>query len=314
MTSSRSRTASRTWRDIPQQVKPRAMSRKGRQRKAGMAFRSWLVVLFLLAAGGGLLYLLRIWRTNPEQIANAVDAKPIARLELETDGTLDGAWLQQTLRIPEGTTLLAIDLGVLRQRLLDDPQVLDATLSRQWPDRLSIVLRERFPVARLNARGVDGALRTLLVAADGTVFAGTGYGPEHESGFPWLDGISLHVGEDGFLPITEMNVVADLLTRARDETQALYGTWRVVDLSRLASDGEILVRASDIAEIVFGTSEDFFTQLARLDAARDLLGGPIQSINLAMGSQVTWAPVSSAAPASRRPVAADNFPSFRILP
>ena len=62
----------------------------------------------------------------------------------------------------------------------------------------------------------------------------------------------------------------------------------------------ILVRTSDVAEIAFGTRDDFYRQLARLDYILDELRAkpaatPIRSINLAIGGRQV--PVSFEAPA-----------------
>ena len=74
------------------------------------------------------------------------------------------------------------------------------------------------------------------------------------------------------------------------EAEHLYRTWQVVSLARLESDGEIEVRDRSVAKIFFGTNEDFFRQLARLDLLLDTARKQTEKspnvINLSIGAQV----------------------------
>ncbi len=47
-----------------------------------------------------------------------------------------------------GENILLADLGAARARLLSQPLVKDAAVSREWPDRIDIVIQERVPWAR----------------------------------------------------------------------------------------------------------------------------------------------------------------------
>ena len=107
---------------------------------------------------------------------------------------------------------------------------------------------------------------------------------------PWLDGVKLVREGQAFLPIAGMEKVADLLAKAKIEVEHLYRNWQIVSLARLDSDGEIEVRDRHVAKIFFGTNEDFFRQLARLDLLLDKTRAQTDqwpsSINLSIGSQV----------------------------
>jgi cell division protein FtsQ len=85
-----------------------------------------------------------------------------------------------------------------------------------------------------------------------------------------------------------MHTVSDLLGTGRANTYDLYSTWRVVSLARLATDGVLVVRSSDIPEITFGTRDDFLKQLAQLDliidrTRADADGRTLASVNLSVG-------------------------------
>ncbi len=277
--------AARHWRNIPQQVRPRAMSREGRRRVAVQILR-W--------AGGSAAFALVAWgawqaadvrRGNP-----GAGGVPLRRIALATDGVLDQSWLVRTLALPGRATLAELDLSQLRTRILASGQAGTATLVREFPATLSVRVSERLPVARVMASEGAAVRRPLLVARDGVVYEGAGYDSAMLASLPWLDGVTLVRRDGGYAPIDGMGRVADLLGQAKLDAEPLYRTWRVVSLSRLLSDGEIEVRASGGLRVIFGTREDFFRQIARLDLLLDTAqargAGPVTEVNLALGPHV----------------------------
>ncbi|HEX3731302.1 MAG TPA: cell division protein FtsQ, partial [Opitutaceae bacterium] len=108
--------ASRNWRDIPQQVKPRAMSSGGRRRLL-LAALGWAGGLTAAAAlGAGVWLVSESWR-NPASIPGA-KPMPIRDIALvDPDGVLDHSWLVRTLALPPGATLGSLDLAKLRARI-----------------------------------------------------------------------------------------------------------------------------------------------------------------------------------------------------
>jgi len=215
---------------------------------------------------------------------------------------------------------LALDLYQLRTRVLASGQVRTATLTRNFPSTLAVSLAERAPVARLAAQDRDAEPRTLLVARDGVVFDGVGYDPKMTETLPWLAGVKLTRVGGAFQPIAGMTPVADLLAKAKLEAEHLYGTWRVVSLVRLESDAEIEVATRNGTKITFGINEDFYRQLANLDAILDAAQAhpekSLREINLAVGAQVPVAfdaapPADAVRPASVPPaLPALTLPTF----
>lgn len=273
------------------------MSVEGRRRLLWRVMKSMLG----LALAGGLLWggieITGTLRGSARTVATA-EATPVKEVVLITDGVLDHTWLIRTLALPRNASLMQLDLYQLRARILASGQVRSATLTRNFPATLTVSLSEQSPVARVKAQIGGAEPRMLLVARDGTVFDGVGFDDAMITTLPWLDGVKLSRQGDAFTPIRGMEAVADLLAKAKLEADHLYRTWEVVSLARLQSDGEIEVRAQDGARIVFGTTEDFFRQLARLDALLDAAKAqtdqPLREINLAIGAQV---PVAFADPA-----------------
>jgi len=294
----------RTWRDIPQNVKPRAMPRAVR-RRLWLRRLGWVGLACGLAAlFVGAYAVARMMAEGELQFSRASNAEPISEVVLRTNGVLDQAWIVRRLALPPEATLLDLDLAALRERLLADRQVITASLTRKFPTTLEVSLSERAPVARINVRAsAGGPPRAQLVARDGVVYAGSGYDARLLGELPWLGGVKLRrraaVGETregreggaGFEPIFGMALVAELLATARNEAPALYKTWRVVSLARLESDAEIEVKTDSIDRIIFNARESagFLRQIAQLDLLLDSVQaspGAISEINLAIGRMV----------------------------
>jgi cell division protein FtsQ len=301
------------------------MSREGRRRLAMRAARAtlWVLAVGLLSWGGWMMA--AVLRENPDSMPSAAKSDRVRSLVLVTDGVLDQNWLARTLAVPKDATLMGLDLNQLRARVLADAQVSSAAIARNFPDRLTVRISERSPVARLMAQSGGGAPAMLLVSREGVAFAGTGFDPAMVATLPWLDGVRLARSGGSFAPIGGMRAVSDLIATAKLEADNLYRTWQVVSMARLASDGEIEVRTRDGMRVTFGTREDFLKQIARLDLLVDDSTDPtrpLREVNLALGSQVPVAygkaaptlsepPVNPAAPAAAGAVIA--FPAFTSL-
>ncbi|MEO6873627.1 MAG: FtsQ-type POTRA domain-containing protein [Opitutaceae bacterium] len=302
-------TPARNWRDIPQQMSPRTMSSEGRKRVIYRVLKMVAVVGAVGALGWGGLEIASTFKENPRKAPDtALQSAPVKDLLLVTDGVLDQTWMNRTLALPKKTSLMELDLFQLRTRVLASGQVRAATITRNFPSTLAVSLSERMPVARLSAQNKDDAPRTLLVARDGVVYEGVGYDAAMIETLPWLGGVKLTRAGGTFQPIAGMESVAELLAKAKMEAEHLYNTWKVVSLAKLNSDDELEVTTKDATKITFSITEDFFRQLANLDAILDAAAAhpekSLREINLAVGSQVPVsfhdaAPAITAAPVSR---------------
>ena len=282
----------RTWRNIPQPITPRAMSREGRRRRVFAAVKAAGAAAAVLGAGWGGAEVFSVWRQNPGALVAPADSAPLRSLIVRSDGVLGEDWARETLAMPAQARLMALDLAALRGRLLAGGQVREAELARQLPDRLVVTLRERAPVVRVSARAAgDVAPRTLLVARDGTVFAGAGFAAEAVARLPFLDGVRLTRVGAGFAPVEGMDKVADLLDAARAASPALARGFAVVSLARLAADDAIIVRSDAVGEIVLDARGGFARQVARLElsvasARRQFPEGPLRVDLAVRGDQV----------------------------
>jgi hypothetical protein len=283
---------SRSWKDIRQEVSPRAMSREGHRRRTVASLK--FVAACALALGGiaAAVSIWLIWERNPASIMDPGGSVPLKQVVFATNGVLDRSWFDRTLALPKKASLMSLDLAALDRRLLASGQVQSVILRRRFADdSLVASLQEREPVARLMAQVGNEAPRMLLVAHDGVVYAGVGYEPATLDRLPWLDGVRLRrSARTGIEPIPGMERAAQLLQTAQSLVPNLYADWQVVSLARMASDQEIVVRSTAIPEIVFDTRRAFPQQLARLNYIVDFLhtrgAPPLQRIDLALGGQV----------------------------
>lgn len=299
--------ASRSWREIPQQVKPRAMSREGRRRyfAAGVKTAAVAGALVLLGAGG--LWLARTWSANPAWFSTASGQPAVRKFILETNGRLNVEWVRATLALPDKITLMEVDLGKLQERLLQHRQVQTAKVSKILPASLAIELVERAPVGRLLAPGGE----TLLVARDGVSFRGEGFDAEVVAALPLLIGVESDAKGGAPERVAGMDTVADLIAQARDLVPQLLARWSEIDLSRLDPDGLIEVHANDIPRIIFSKDYDFSGQLARLDAVRDRAPGPLRMVNVGLGTRVIAEPAAPETAAKPGPRSAAAAPAPR---
>lgn len=296
----------RTWRDIPQPVVPRAMSREGRWRLVMATLRVVATVAICVVIGWGAWLVVVSLDANTRAMPAAAKGVPMKPPELHTDGVLDEAWLTQALALPKHASLDELDLARLRARLMTDGQVVNATLTKRFPDRLIVQLTERNPVARVMTRWM-GQQRMLLVARDGVLFEGHGYDQALLDTLPWLAGVKIVPAGGRFQPIQGMDVAAELLAKARLETDDLYANWSVISLARLQSDHKIEIQTKDGSVVYFSTTDDFFRQLAKLDyIVAQLARAPnsTAAIDLTLGADVpvtlTPRPAADDTPAAER--------------
>jgi hypothetical protein len=309
--------AARSWRDIPQPVKPRAMSRGGQWRLALATARTVGVVLLVGALGWGAWSVFALLRQSPGGISSLAKSVPMRPPELVTtrDGVLDAAWLARMVEFPPGMSLLEVELKRVKARVLADRQVLTATITKIFPDRLVVQITERAPIARLRVAHGE-TQHDLLVARDGVPFTGTGFDPAMLATLPWLADLSLTPEGVGYQPIAGMDVVARLLADAQFFAPHLYRTWQSVSLARL-EDGELEVVNKRGSTAVFDVKLEFLGQLARLDYILDKLATmrpAVARIDLTLGRdlpvRLTPLPASSAGEAPNRPDAPGNLSSI----
>jgi hypothetical protein len=283
-------SSARTWKEIDQAVAGRKLSPKGRKR---LFVSSANVILFALLAATVAWGSWEVQRTvsgGETSVGAPGTHTPVRDVVLITDGVLTQDWLVQTLALPGNASLMELDLFALRDRLLSKGQIAAADLRREFPDTLVVSIQERTPVLRAIVQETGAAPRSLLIARDGVAYDGIGYDSLMTNALPFLDGVKLTRGPDGFNPVEGMREVSDMISAAQNNAPHLFRSWRVVSLARLHDYDEIVVRTREIPEIVFNRREDFTRQLARLDYIVDYSrtgsDASVRKVDLSIGSQV----------------------------
>lgn len=77
----------------------------------------------------------------------------IQRIEVEGNTTIQRADVLSQAGINVGEHILLVNTGEARARLLENPQIKDATIQRLYPDRLLIRIEERVPIAAIAGGG-----------------------------------------------------------------------------------------------------------------------------------------------------------------
>lgn len=75
----------------------------------------------------------------------------LKRLNIQTDGVLSEARLAEIANVAAGMSLMELDLEAIRAQVEKLPQVEKASVSRELPDRINLIVRERMPVAWLSS-------------------------------------------------------------------------------------------------------------------------------------------------------------------
>ncbi|MEM0897069.1 MAG: FtsQ-type POTRA domain-containing protein [Verrucomicrobiota bacterium] len=223
---------------------------------------------------------------------------PEYRLKLiayETDGVLSRQRVLDYLELETGGKLLEIDMPALREKLLAKPEIKSAQLQRDLPDKITISVNERSPIAWLacRSRGVvpktvsreDLKIRGLMVDETGIILECRRLMPRYVA-LPVIKLRDLGETTPGrrIQPAEAMSAV-DLI-KACDE--ALYLDSLKVREIELATEYSLLASFNSGAEVTFGMSqlekqvEDF--RLIHQDSLKK--GRRLGSVNLLMKKNI----------------------------
>lgn len=132
--------------------------RRHRVAKTVFAFTVWIG----LAAGAGFGFhavVNKFFLQNPEYNLRVV--------ETDLDGLMTRDEAMQIAGIQTGKNIFRIDLGAAERQLQKIEQIDKVVIERDWPDRLSIRITKRVPVAWLARSGNDEDSHALLLDAQG---------------------------------------------------------------------------------------------------------------------------------------------------
>lgn len=247
-----------------------------RRRFFGKIFSVVSKVVVVTVVGGS------CWLGGKEALRRFVFENPdyaIAEVKFLTDGTLTREQVLKTGDLGEGRNIFLVNLGKARTEIEKMPQVENVEVVRTLPNRLSVSVTERRPIAWVVSKADEDPTvseKAFLIDARGMLMK-TKAKLEEYLHFPVISGVqteNLVAGER--VTTTEMQAALELIRQTSDSTRFQA---RHVDLSK----GYCLtVTAHSHAKIVFGLDR-IDAQLARLHrylakAADDQL--EIQTVNL----------------------------------
>jgi len=279
---------SRSWKDIDQNVKPKAMSDVARKRMLTARVRKFALIAVAVVIGGFVGRALLLSEKGPELLAQAGRELPVREIKIETDGFITDQWILDYLELNrEEIDLLTLDLISLKENLMKVSQIRTAEVAREFPDTLAIFVSEREPLAKIAGVDKRGNRNLLTVDADGVVYSGVNYSKKLLRNLPYLDGIRLkRADEGGFKEVKGMDEVSKLLDEASAYAPAIYRSWMIVSLAEFPN---IITKSKAVKKAVFKPG-DYRSQLAQLDYILDYDRGnrvdPIPMVDLTLGSQV----------------------------
>lgn len=256
------------WRDINQDQRKRPTTAVARKRKWKALGQLFIGLTVLVGCVAGLVAGI----TYSSQLVGKVQSKstphPLRQVTIITDGMLNREWFAAHFPEVFNATPLNLDIARLQQRLEQTGQIRSARVSILLPETLQITLQERQPVLRVRVRDGQGAVTTLLIASDGTVFNGIGYPPATLQRLPVAADLRLRRSEGVFLPVQGMETITRLLDTAKVQVPHLVNDWQTIHFNRFqndlqAPDTQIVIGSRQVREIVFAP-ENFEDQLLRL--------------------------------------------------
>ena len=234
---------------------------------AGFIFKTVLIVALGAGAwlGGKEAWRRCVWE-NPDYFVREPDVK--------TDGTLTREQILAAAEIVEGRNILTVDLGKSRAALEMLPQVESAEVQRAFPNRVTILVTERRPIAWLTPKWGDDPTtseRALLIDARSIVLRCRVLLPEYYH-LPIISGVET------------ANLVPGLRASAFDIQAALKLVQLNADSTRFQVRNIDLVKGYCLvvtdqrrAKITFGFDK-IDTQLTRLNRLLDAIEPTRQEI------------------------------------
>lgn len=287
-------------------VRAQQAVRQRRQRVTGLV--SKLLLLVALAGGlyyGGVKAFSMLFLRNPEY--------NVATLDFSTDGTLSGETVFEAADLHKGENIFLVNLARARARIEAIPEVEKAEVTRKLPDRISIRINERKPVAWVAAERDNGSRQEVtsshasyLVDTHGLLLQPRKLLPT-DLYLPIIRGYDAGPRSDGQETAgDEIRAALELLRVLQDSPIAARFQVQEIDLSKHFG---IVATDRNGLQALFGVEKKIDDQLQRLEIDLDTLDqrpGKPQTIDLIeeRNNPVTFAPEPSpAASASPTPAA-----------
>jgi len=223
-----------------------------------------------------------IWFGGKEALRNFVWENPdyfLREINVTTDGALTREQVLNAAGFAEGRNIFTVDLAQSRSAIEKMPQVESATVQRQLPNRMTITVTERRPIAWVAAKGDEdpsSSERSFLIDTRGIVLRSRVVLPEYYH-LPIISGFETENLVPGKrVPAWEMQAALELVRLNADNTRFQA---RNIDLSK----GYCLVVTDQRRARITFALDRIENQLARLNRYLDRAAEDkkeIQTVNL----------------------------------
>ncbi len=260
----------------------------GVQRKRRLA---GLLTKLLIAAGLGAGLYFGASKTISWLILKNPDYN-VAELDVQTDGVLESERVLQTAELQKGSNIFLVNLNRAQTRIESIPEVEHAQVSRQLPNRITVQISERKPVAWLSTvHGIDtrdevvASKQSFLIDANGVLLQPRKLSPQDRY-LPIIRHYSgEHLAEGTLTDGEEIKAALDLL---RAHQESLVAARFQIEEIDLAKHYGLVVTDHNGTQALFPL-EEMDRQLKRLDTYlqyTDQHGQKIQTINLLVQKNV----------------------------
>ena len=167
--------------------------------------------------------------------------------------------------ITDRSSLLFLDPAKARQRLISNPWIVEATVLKLYPSRLSIEVKERKPFALWQKDGT-----VYLIAEDGTVLEA--FVPQKFAGMPLVVGKGAEHAAPDFMKL--IGKFPDIAKRVQASVYVAERRW------------DIYLKDKIVVELPEAAPEQALATLVELDRTKNLLSRDITVIDLRLADRV----------------------------
>ncbi len=259
------------WKSLKSKSSRRPISRPALRKKLNFGFKFSLLTVLFTAGLCGLIWLVFVEKdSGGETLKFSGSAVPIKQIQFSSDGVLSHQWFARWLGPVRKMSLLDIDLEELHTELLREEQITGAQISRVFPAKLVVRIKERHPVLVLRLKDKKTGFKDWFVSTDGSVYRGEGYSNSRMSTLPSLKVSPADLKRDatgeGFQKLSGISYVAPLLELARRQYPDFYRDWSIISYERPSEEdpgAHILVQSKKVGRIRFAPT-GYASQLRRL--------------------------------------------------
>ena len=241
--------------------------------------RRYLKYVFAIVSISCLAFFFKIFVfqvTPSAENGNVSQLTYLKKVLFQTDGVLDESWLSQVAPLNREMKLMEINIFEIKALIESYDQIIQAEVSREFPDTLKINLKEAKPIFKLNTMVNETDTVLKLVSLTGDVYEGEGYPIEFIKSLPYL--IPYQHTNQKYLPIKGLEIVSSLLdlidkSNLKDRIPII-----TVSLKTFSADpdfpGQIIeFKSLRIPRILFSAYDDFYIQIDRLNHILSYLNG-----------------------------------------